>query len=653
MSREESKRVRPLECGIEGYSLEGGAQAAQHRGFMRPLSFENLRRLVGRGKDRDEPSFKRSESFKRISIRKSYLDRGKRRQKLQKNAAEAREKSQTVLPASGVGGGLGGGGNQPSKKPAAPSTRAESEPPISIHQQKQDSVGVIGYGEWINGVVRTAPLRDSSLESSCSRRISGPEESRVSVDLVNGFEVLKLEKSPVLGRREARSTLVANGDNKESFAPDSEQNSTPSVSISLGRIWRDAVPVSSELAPCAHHSLDSGLKERKPQPTVARTVSAPEKCPDGVALAIRKSKQPSTQGQGFAFSLSISRLAAFRRSRTGFFRKKTPKPAPSVSPDGYFKRTAAPPRSGSSVKRKGRRSSTRKIEASRKNQPLINAEEQIKEPPRSLSPVWFVPPERRRSRRQRRVWREIRCSLPTDELILQRLDDDAASGHSDEFDDQKLLLSGDFNERPSPAGSVLPVSCGHRLSSSSSSSAPCSAAGKISDFNEDKLVSEELRVSGALAKRRSWQPEVPANYFASHYFASFLAKDSNVAGSGSPPPRYKENRYRCSSCSSESDSEIDPTHPTSPPPPSFSSTSFFAIDEKDRSKMKHHNNLQFANGQRRRPLRRRSQLRRGGSQPVYLIRKCSSLRRRPRESLTRVLEPIFRWFNHLWDEFLI
>ncbi|KAE9541306.1 hypothetical protein AGLY_004551 [Aphis glycines] len=44
---------------------------------MKPITFENLRRLIGgrrKNKDRNESPFKRSDSFKRISIRRNYLD---------------------------------------------------------------------------------------------------------------------------------------------------------------------------------------------------------------------------------------------------------------------------------------------------------------------------------------------------------------------------------------------------------------------------------------------------------------------------------------------------------------------------------------------------------------------------------------------------
>ncbi|XP_046734597.1 disco-interacting protein 2 homolog C isoform X5 [Diprion similis] len=627
---------------------------------MRPLSFENLRRLVGRGKDRDEPSFKRSESFKRISIRKSYLDRGKRRQKLQqKNAAEKKaaaaveQQQQQIVKLEDV------------------------EPKVSA--SSRDGT-VIGYGEWLHGV-RTTSAQDAGPESRNS----------INVDLVNDFEVLKLEKSPVVGRRAARTSnsteclQIAKEkttlDQSSQVITDQQTTTTtttttvavvsPSVSISLGRIWRDGTPVSN-LGP--HHSLDSCInQQRKPQTTVARTVSAPEKCP---VIVREDTVVNDTANQGFGFSLSISRLAAFRRSRNGFFRKKTacPKPALSVSADGYFKRTSSPRKSASSIKqRKGRRSSGRKFEHTKNEAGAgVNAsgstctrrnDSAASNPDRSLSPVWFVPPERRRSRRQRRVWREVRC-LPSTTGIENNIDD-TASNHSDEFDDQKLLLSGDFNQRPESEGGNESKSIGRTASPSGSSSLSYSSASgrrnnysglvvKISDFNEDKLVSAELRVSGALAKRPSWRPDVTSNYFATKNFADFIHREKYEreeeqvadtlriyrckAESHCRMIRRRRDSHNrrscCCYCTSESDSEAHAAaagnivNPTSP-------CLVIGLDDKNQAKIRRgvpagdqrHQNHQ----QRRRPLRRRSQLQRNRptGQPVYLVRKCSSLRRRP------------------------
>lgn len=260
---------------------------------MKPVTFENLRRLVGGGrkkKDRGaETSFKRSESFKRISIKRNYLDRGG---KNKHKAAKA-----AVSP--------------PLPLPPAPS------PP----EEAGESV-MIDYNEWIRG------MQDSQLRLVAT--------------------TAAMDRSPGLSRRRCDSAL----------------------SVSLGRVWMDA-PRSLELpstgaaveARRAHHSLESGLKEtpRCPQPP-----------------------QPITDSRDSGI------FADFAPG--GFFRKKT-KPKPSVSRDGYFKRT------GGSV----RRASGKKNKAARKNASGGVSDMYqvvVSRPPRSLAalkldPVIFVPPERR------------------------------------------------------------------------------------------------------------------------------------------------------------------------------------------------------------------------------------------------------------------
>ncbi|XP_077302246.1 uncharacterized protein LOC143922790 [Arctopsyche grandis] len=63
---------------------------------MKPISFQNIRRLMGGGRKKNEKdtSFKRSDSFKRISIRKNYLDRGgKKKAKAEANNILFKEES--------------------------------------------------------------------------------------------------------------------------------------------------------------------------------------------------------------------------------------------------------------------------------------------------------------------------------------------------------------------------------------------------------------------------------------------------------------------------------------------------------------------------------------------------------------------------------
>lgn len=272
---------------------------------MRPLSFENLRRLVGRKKDRNEPSFKRSESFKRISIRKSYLDRGKRRQnRLQKNTESATD-NPTQLAVN-------------DHEKIGPAQIKEQEP-----KKKQEcSLGrdSITYDEWLQGVSLSSreKLHEDSLEDSL-------QQSKVKVtkhidadSVADDLKILELDASPILSSK-SKSFRIETTDDARNETTDhdtlwtsqeSSAEAPPSVRISLGRVWRETVPAQPVSVPASypsianspvHRSLDSALKEKKPQPTIARTVSAPEK---------PVSKDTSSS---FGFSLRIAKLADFRQ----------------------------------------------------------------------------------------------------------------------------------------------------------------------------------------------------------------------------------------------------------------------------------------------------------------------------------------------------
>ncbi|XP_020280188.1 disco-interacting protein 2 homolog A isoform X2 [Pseudomyrmex gracilis] len=608
---------------------------------MRPLSFENLRRLVGRKKDRNEPSFKRSESFKRISIRKSYLDRGKRRQnRLQKNTESATDTSTTQLTVNDQ------------DKIIGPAQIKEQEP--KKNQERSLSRDSITYDEWLQGVSLSSreKLHEDSLEDSLQRSKVKVTKHIDADSIADDLKILELDASPVLSSKpkpfrietadDARNETTDHHDTIWTSHQESTAEAPPSVRISLGRVWRETVPAQPVSVPASypsianspvHRSLDSALKEKKPQPTVARTVSAPEK----------PVSKDTSSSSSFGFSLRIAKLADFRQgvSRNGLFRRKTPKPSPSVSAEGYFKRTSASRRSSS--RRRGSKRGSQRL--SKKNhQPAIAA--------RANSPVLFIPPERRRSRRQRRVWREIRYFPDDEDLILERINDWSSNVSDDQFDDQKLLLSGDFNERreDDAFNSIVSSSLGS-FSATSSSSSACPAP-KISDFNEDKLFSEELRTNGLLARGTTWKLLVTTatrtttttastatatsattsgNYFASSQFLSFLAK--GVAKERSKNES-SNTGYRCLSSTDSEDDDADRFNERNKKNVNFS--------QQRQQHLKRQKS-----GIKRRPLRRKSQLRRASGQPVFLVRKCSSLRKRPRDitqkgyekKRTRLLQP--------------
>jgi hypothetical protein len=102
------------------------------------------------------------------------------------------------------------------------------------------------------------------------------------------------------------------------------------------------------------------------------------------------------------------------------------------------------------------------------------------------------------------------------------------------------------------------------------------------------------------------------NYFASSQFLSFLAKGTAKERSRS------ENSNAAYRCFSSTDSEDNDTDRFSERRRNIS----FSQQRQQQLKRQ-------KSGLRRRPLRRKSQLRRTSGQPVFLVRKCSSLRKRP------------------------
>lgn len=270
---------------------------------MRPLSFENLRRLVGRKKDRNEPSFKRSESFKRISIRKSYLDRGKRRNKLQKNLEP------TVAPTA----------IESNLKPIEKQTIIKEQKPKKLQDDTLTRES-ISYDEWLQGVSSSSrekldEVHREQQQNKQNKQQHAPARNNVSKiqkqneadHVADDLKVLELDASPVLPSKPFRvcNEPIQEKNSHQDILQVQEPSieGPPSVSINLGRIWRDAVPMPfpSSSGSSIHHSLDSALKERKPQPTVARTVSAPEKSVAGKDVS-----------SAFGFSLRIAKLADFR-----------------------------------------------------------------------------------------------------------------------------------------------------------------------------------------------------------------------------------------------------------------------------------------------------------------------------------------------------
>ncbi|XP_054273806.1 disco-interacting protein 2 homolog C-like isoform X2 [Macrosteles quadrilineatus] len=419
---------------------------------MKPLSFENLRRLVGAGKkkkDRAESSFKRSDSFKRISIRKNYLDRGgKGRNPLK---AERRNAGCAVASVDVAASA------DPGSACTVPTISENVAEPV-----------VIGYGQWIE-CIRAEDYESAGKE--CARSPSRdrkpptppPRKKYSSPSADSSLEILRFEKSPVFVRRRFRMSPPPS---LKVLDPKNEERSDSALSISLGRVWMDApmamanAPRSLELprpssssvdadvaARRAHHSLESALKDRRddkphcsrrfhnypsrplsPTPFVMPNPSAICRTLSSTTQTTSTSKTISSRGSlellstskdsGFSFSISIPRLTDFGAPSSGggggFFRKKKAnKPKPSVSRDGYFKRTSGAYKLGADSPKRGsiRRTSSRKVNSKghfgKKKSYGGTARSDlyqvvISRPPRSLKslkldPMIFVPPEKRKT----------------------------------------------------------------------------------------------------------------------------------------------------------------------------------------------------------------------------------------------------------------
>lgn len=459
---------------------------------MKPLSFENLRRFIGgkKKKDRNESSFKRSDSFKRISIRKNYLERGKKhRQQVVEAAVVAassvnveatvkvtKQSIQSISKATGghiarAMGGVTYRNKSPDKSDVAKSSLVN--PATSVDGPESM---VIGYNQWLKGI----KIDDVNKGFNFGTSTSVPEEKvptppprkkngSLSSSANSTLDIIKLEHSPVpiekkyhSKSRQSSPTVTKSRDSLISLSPQVSRSSLSPVpsrtdsglSINLGRVWIDAplamAPRSLELPrpvaspPCnakeparVHHSLDSALKEsgrtsrRHHYPSSPMTsasyysnLSAVSRTLSSSTSHTNKSRDSSSKDSGFSFSISIPKLTDFpslSANASGFFRKKKKiRPKPSVSRDGYFKRTSGATRITetrvNSVKRTNSNKKRTKREKSFKNNSpksdmySIVVNKSLKS--LKLKPMIFVPPEKRKPGVHRKKYevKEIRDS---------------------------------------------------------------------------------------------------------------------------------------------------------------------------------------------------------------------------------------------------
>ncbi|KAF5273332.1 hypothetical protein FQR65_LT04755 [Abscondita terminalis] len=409
----------------------------------------------GRKKKDKETSFKRSDSFKRISIRKSYLDRGKKKH-LQKLEAATQTVSEDIANKVAI--------SSTTKVDSSVQVGTSEISVVTVNKDAKTSnsnkpdKSVIAYGQWLKGirvddsqgVVKGGERTVIYIPASTDGKPSSPVIRQLSSSpTFHKKSTLKLKPpSPVLQRKESNDSAVEVfpwGDcadvkksplikrrmrptSPPSLLPESGAEEMCSLSISLGRIWMDApqglaprsleMPRFGGLPLPAHHSLDSALKDRKddpititrllkkPTPPVSRTLSTTSNTTNSTGMF-------SSKDSGFSFSISIPKLTDFNSSTgavpasKGFFRRKRPKPKLSVSRDGYFKRTSgALEVRRNSVKR--RSSKKKKLRGSGRKKKKSNSIKNdmyqvvVSRPHRSLKnlkldPMIFVPPEKRKS----------------------------------------------------------------------------------------------------------------------------------------------------------------------------------------------------------------------------------------------------------------
>lgn len=297
-----------------------GDAAKRNKTFMKPLTFENLRRLMGGGrkkKDRCEASFKRSESFKRISIKKNYLDRGKKHRHQQNVEAAVAATSATVtqtkppLPPAAK--------TQVNKKPS-PGDVDTLKPPLV--KPADGSVNlVIDYNQWLKGMKTdearssaSSPLSDCKVPTPPPRKRNGSLCGSISTSM----DMIK-------------SNADKSHDSLISLSP-APSRADSGLSINLGRIWIDApmamAPRSLELprplpptpsnpqdVTRVHHSLDSALKESGR--TSRKHCYPPAYVPNALSVSrtlssstthTNKSRDSSGKDSGFSFSISIPKL---------------------------------------------------------------------------------------------------------------------------------------------------------------------------------------------------------------------------------------------------------------------------------------------------------------------------------------------------------
>ncbi|KAK9881593.1 hypothetical protein WA026_016463 [Henosepilachna vigintioctopunctata] len=425
---------------------------------MKPI-FENLRRLVaGKRKKKEKDSgFKRSESFKRISIRKSYLDRGKK-----KNLPKLEVATQTVPEEElskifeytcKVDSAI-----QVDRDDVSASNYMELPRRRGVHSQlknghtqkekSNDVVPLDSYGAkgsertviYVPGsddglsppTIRDLPSSPSFKRKSASHSglLERKESNDSAVEMFPWGDSVNVPHSPTLNEKSKMRRVP-------SLMPsDSGNEEMCSLSISLGRIWMDApqamsprtleIPRSqTNINPPAHRSLDSALRDMKDCSVVSnrlqkRQVFSVSRTSSSNSNNTNSTGLPSSRDSGLSFSGPVACFGDKQCTKMtyGFFGKQKSKPLVSSYRDNYFKRNNRMGSRRNSVKRKSSRKKN-KLKGKKQNssskcdiyQVIVGRR------PRQLSflkldPMIFVPPEKRNpSVRRKKSFKREMCEI--------------------------------------------------------------------------------------------------------------------------------------------------------------------------------------------------------------------------------------------------
>lgn len=398
---------------------------------MKPITFENLRRLIGgrrKNKDRNESPFKRSESFKRISIRRNYLEnrggqkgRNPTKRPVRDDDEDAQQSSVAaavvvVGPAKTACGSLPGspvassrhGGPLPTPPaaplPAPPPVRqivAPSPPPPPPPQHQQAPSAAERKRQSLTPATPPPPPPPQSAGQTVAAPVIDYGEWIRCIRAEEDLNHLKKSSPPT---PPARYRYHVHRELDDSSRTDS--------AISLGRIWMDApmlppaAPRSLELpgrpaaaiaadgdgvpqqSRRAHHSLESALKDkqRDDRPVPSRRFHRYPAAAMAEKTASRSSVASTCSGKDSGFSLSAPGLSDPPRPPKQLFRKKVQR-RPAAG--GATATTTAAVGGGKPPRRAASPAAPDQLYQ------VVVARSPLRQ--LKLDPMMFVPPERRRT----------------------------------------------------------------------------------------------------------------------------------------------------------------------------------------------------------------------------------------------------------------